>query len=168
MLVVLGTIAAVQNQGTQNTADAIKHLLDYCTSHPIAVIRYRPSNMILRVHINASYLSEPKTQSRAGGYFYLGNNQPLQMNGLILVLSQILRNVMALAAEAELMALFENAKEAVLLCTTLTELGHQQPATPIQVDDSTTHRIVNSNIHQRKSKAIGMQFYWVKDRVKQG
>eukprot|EP00957_Ditylum_brightwellii_P200160 15259109-Ditylum_brightwellii.AAC.1 len=67
---------------------------------------------------------------------------------------------MASAAEVELGALFENAKEAVALRTTLQELGHQQPVTPIQVDNSTAHRIVNSNIWQQKSKAIDMQFYW--------
>eukprot|EP00957_Ditylum_brightwellii_P031527 2390506-Ditylum_brightwellii.AAC.1 len=63
---------------------------------------------------------------------------------------------MASSAEVELGALFKNAKEAVSLRTTLRELGHQQPATPIQVDNSTTHRIVNSNIQQQKSKAIDM------------
>eukprot|EP00957_Ditylum_brightwellii_P065490 4967701-Ditylum_brightwellii.AAC.1 len=71
---------------------------------------------------------------------------------------------MASAAEAELGALFENAKEAVALRTTLQKLGHQQPVTPVQVDDSVAHRIVNSNIQQHKSKAIDMRFYWVKDR----
>eukprot|EP00957_Ditylum_brightwellii_P178470 13594519-Ditylum_brightwellii.AAC.1 len=63
---------------------------------------------------------------------------------------------MASAAEAELGTLFENAKEAVSLRAMLTELGHQQPATPIEVDNSTTHRIVNNNIRQHKSKAIDM------------
>eukprot|EP00957_Ditylum_brightwellii_P157821 12012386-Ditylum_brightwellii.AAC.1 len=86
--------------------------------------------------------------------------QPHHMHGPLLVLLQIMRNVMASAAEAELGALFENAKEAVVLRTTLQELGHQQPATPIQVDNSVAHRIVNSNIPQRKSKAIDMRFYW--------
>eukprot|EP00957_Ditylum_brightwellii_P186361 14189645-Ditylum_brightwellii.AAC.1 len=149
-------MAAVQTQGTQNTADAIEHLLDYCASHLDAVIRYRPSDMILRVHSDAFYLSEPKVRSRAGSYFYLGNIQPHHMNGPILVLSQVLRNIMASAAEAELGALFKNTKEAESLHAMLTELGHQQPATPIQVDNSTAHRFVNSNIHQRKSKAIDM------------
>eukprot|EP00957_Ditylum_brightwellii_P071872 5462733-Ditylum_brightwellii.AAC.1 len=79
-----------------------------------------------------------------------------------------MRNVMASAAEAECGALFENAKEAVALRTTLQELGHQQPVTPIQVDNSVAHGIVNSNIWQQTSKAIDMHFYWVKDRVKQG
>eukprot|EP00957_Ditylum_brightwellii_P003199 243834-Ditylum_brightwellii.AAC.1 len=88
--------------------------------------------MILRVHSNASYLSGPKAHSRAGGYFYLSNIQPHHMNRPVLVLSQILHNVMASAAEAKLGALFENAKEVVALHTTLQELGHQQPVTPIQ------------------------------------
>eukprot|EP00957_Ditylum_brightwellii_P102778 7832706-Ditylum_brightwellii.AAC.1 len=73
---------------------------------------------------------------------------------------------MASAAEAELGALFENAKEAVALHTTLNELGHQQPAIQIQVDNSTAYGLVNSNICQHKLKSIDMHFYWVKDRVK--
>eukprot|EP00957_Ditylum_brightwellii_P069042 5241030-Ditylum_brightwellii.AAC.1 len=52
---------------------------------------------------------------------------------------------MASASEAELGGLFEKAKEAVSLCTLLTELGHQQPATPIQVDNSTTEGIIELN-----------------------
>eukprot|EP00957_Ditylum_brightwellii_P045403 3441300-Ditylum_brightwellii.AAC.1 len=67
--------------------------------------------------------------------------------------------MMTSAAEAELGNLFKNRKEAVLVLSTLTELGHQQPATLIQVDNSTAHGLVNSNRQQQKSKAIGMQFY---------
>eukprot|EP00957_Ditylum_brightwellii_P051469 3901883-Ditylum_brightwellii.AAC.1 len=70
-----------------------------------------------------------------------------------------MRTVMASAAEAELGTLFKNAKEAVAPRTTLRELGHQQPATLIQVDNSTKHKIVNGNIRQQKSKAIDMRFY---------
>eukprot|EP00957_Ditylum_brightwellii_P131490 10029403-Ditylum_brightwellii.AAC.1 len=83
------------NQGTQNTADVIEHLLDCCASYLDVVIQYCPSDMVLRVHSDASYLSEPKVRSRAGGYFYLGNHHPQHMNGPVLVLLQILCNVMA-------------------------------------------------------------------------
>eukprot|EP00957_Ditylum_brightwellii_P190485 14499587-Ditylum_brightwellii.AAC.1 len=134
MLVAIGTIAAAQSKVTEATAKVVEHLLDYCASHPNVVIRYTPSNMLLkREHDN-------------------------QMNGPLLVVSTILRNVMALVTEAELGALFENSKEAAALQVTPEELGHQQPATPIQVDNSTTYGIVNSSIRQRKSKAIDMQF----------
>eukprot|EP00957_Ditylum_brightwellii_P171961 13092503-Ditylum_brightwellii.AAC.1 len=74
---------------------------------------------------------------------------------------------MASAAEAELGALFENAKEAVSIHNALVELGHPQPPTPIQVNNAVVHCIINSNIHQCKSKAINMRFYWVQDQDKQ-
>ena len=46
-------------------------------------------------------------------------------------------------------------------------MGHPQPATPVQVDNSTACGIANETIKQRRSKAIDMRFYWVQDRVNQ-
>ena len=51
--------------------------------------------------------------------------------------------------------------------TTLAELGHPQPPTPIRTDNSTANGIVNSTIRQNRSKAIDMCFYWLRDRVQQ-
>jgi hypothetical protein len=39
-----------------------------------AVLTYNKSDMILAVHSDVSYLSEPKARSRAGGYFFLSTN----------------------------------------------------------------------------------------------
>eukprot|EP00957_Ditylum_brightwellii_P077292 5873859-Ditylum_brightwellii.AAC.1 len=115
MLVAIGTIAAAQSKDTEATAKVVEHLLDYCASHPNATIRYTPSNMLLEVHGNALYFLVPEARSRAGGYFFLGSKMDDNMNGPLLVILTILRNVMASAAEAELGALFENAKEAAAL-----------------------------------------------------
>lgn len=60
-----------------------------------------------------------------------------------------------------------NAKLAVPMRTTLTEMGHPQPPTPIRTDNSTANGIVNSTIRQNRSKAIDMRFYWLRDRVEQ-
>eukprot|EP00957_Ditylum_brightwellii_P150996 11497798-Ditylum_brightwellii.AAC.1 len=57
---------------------------------------------------------------------------------------------------------------AAALHVMLEELGHLQPATLNQVDNSTAYGIVNSSIQQWKSKEIDMQFYWVQDHVCQG
>eukprot|EP00957_Ditylum_brightwellii_P147778 11253923-Ditylum_brightwellii.AAC.1 len=151
MLVAIGTIAVAQSKGIEAMAKVVEHLLDYCASQPNATIRYTPSDMLLKVHSNASYLLVPEAQSRAGGYFFLGSATDDHMNRPLLVVSTILCNVMALAAEPELGTLFVNAKEAAALQVTLEELGHLQPATPIQMDNSTAYGIVNSSIQQQKS-----------------
>ena len=75
---------------------------------------------------------------------------------------------MASATEAEVGALFHNAQDACALRNTLEFLGHPQPATPIQTDNSCAEGIANDTVKQRRSKAIDMRFHWVKERVKQG
>jgi hypothetical protein len=74
---------------------------------------------------------------------------------------------MASAAEAEVAALYMNAQEMVPMRQCLIELGHPQPPTPIKTDNSTATGIINGTIKQKRSKAIDMRFYWLRDRVKQ-
>ena len=54
-----------------------------------------------------------------------------------------------------------------MLRTTLAEMGHPQPATPIQTDNSNATGIANGTVKQRKPKSMVMRFYWVQDRVRQ-
>ena len=51
---------------------------------------------------------------------------------------------------------------------TLEFLGHTQPATPIQTDNSCAEGICNDTVKQKRSKVIDMRFYWIRDRVRQG
>jgi hypothetical protein len=76
--------------------------------------------------------------------------------------------VVASAAEAEIGALFLNAKEGVNIRNILKEMGHPQPATPMQTDNTTAHGILRGTCNQQRSKAIYMRFYWVRDRAQQG
>ena len=55
----------------------------------------------------------------------------------MLIIAQIIKSVMSSAAEAELGALYINAREAIPLRHLLEELGHTQPPTKIQIDNST-------------------------------
>jgi hypothetical protein len=175
MLVALGSLAAAQSEGTLATAKASVHLLNYAASHPDASILFHASNMCLHIHSDASYLSESKARSRAGGIFFLSsipstvNPAPSPaLNGPIHIVSSILRNIMASATEAEVGACFHNAQDAISIRTTLEELGWPQPTTPIQVNNSCAAGIINDIVKQRRSKAINMRFYWVRDRVNQG
>ncbi len=73
MLTALGTLATQQAKGTQATMEVLTQLLNYCATHPHAVIRYQASDMVLWTHSNASYLTAPKGRSHAAGYCFLSN-----------------------------------------------------------------------------------------------
>ena len=89
-------------------------------------------------------------------------------NGALLTLSTILRMVVSSAAEAEIGALYLNGREGVNIRNILKEMGHPQPATPMQTDNTTAHGIIRGTCKQQRSKAIYMRFYWVRDRAQQG
>ena len=67
MLTALGSIATQQSKGMEKTYADTLWLLNYSATHQNAKIRYTASDMILYVHRDASYLSEPRARSRAGG-----------------------------------------------------------------------------------------------------
>ena len=167
LLVALGTIAGQQNAPTQTTAKEITQILNYVATHPLAVIKYTASPMLLHIHSDASYLSERKARSRAGGHFFLSNEKSSIPNGPVHTLSNILRNVMASAAESEIGAAFTNAQAALPLRQALLDLDHPQPPTPIRTDNSTADGFLNQTIKAKRTKAIDMRFYWLIDRMKQ-
>jgi hypothetical protein len=127
--------------------------------------------MILHIQSDVSYLSENEAKSRAGGFFYMGNNNKNDQkltNGALLIVSKVLKHVMSSAAESEIGAVFINAKEGAVLRTTLEELGHPQPPPPMETDNTIATDYSNGTIKQNHTKAMDMRFYWIKDRVKQG
>jgi hypothetical protein len=74
---------------------------------------------------------------------------------------------MSSAAEAKLGAMYIHARKAVEERIILQEMGHEQPATPIQVDTSTAKGIVNKWVQPKRTKAMDMQFHWLRDRIDQ-
>jgi len=94
MLPALGSLAAAQSKVTETTAKACTKLLNYAATHPDAVVRYHKSGMILQIHSDASCSSKMEARSRAGGFFYLGDNTddsspdapPPTLNGAIHIL----------------------------------------------------------------------------------
>eukprot|EP00957_Ditylum_brightwellii_P055140 4179128-Ditylum_brightwellii.AAC.1 len=143
-------------------------MLDYCHTHPNATLHFLASNMILTLHSDASYLSEKKARSRTTGHFYLSNKDDEEFNnGAILTLSTIIRHVVASASEAELAALFYNAREAVPMRVALEEMGRKQPATTIVTDNNTAHDLTQGTMIAKRSKAMDMRFHWLKCRAAQ-
>jgi hypothetical protein len=81
---------------------------------------------------------------------------------------KVLKHVMSSAADAEIGAVFVNAKEGAVLRTILEELGHKRPPTPMETDNTTATGYSNGTIKQKRTKAMDKRFYWIKDRVKRG
>jgi hypothetical protein len=89
------------------------------------------------------------------------------MNGAIVVPCKDMQEVLSSASDSELAALFYNGKEGAPLRITLKELGHKQPPTAMVTDNSTASGIANKSVKQKRSRAMNMRFYWIRDRVRQ-
>ena len=169
LLVALSAIGMQQAKATTTTLDAVNQLLDYVATYPADGITYRASNMILAAHSDASFLSEPQSRSRAGAHIFLSEDDPIpRNNGPILTIAQLIKFVMASAAEAELSAMYIAARDMVPLRNTLTEMGWPQPKSPIQTDNSTAVGFVNDTIITRRIKMICMRIHWLRCRESQG
>ena len=51
-----------------NINNSINHFLEYAATHPDAKLTYKKSDMHLWVHIDTSYVNEPKESSQDRGY----------------------------------------------------------------------------------------------------
>jgi hypothetical protein len=160
ILVGLSSLAAAQAKPTKQTLSLVKWLLDYTATNRDAILTYKKSNMILVVHSNASYLSKPSACSRVGGHFFCSADvDDPPNNGAVLNISKILKAVKSSAAKAELGALYINASETIPMRHLLEEIGHKQPSTPIQTDNSAAHGVITNNIQPCRTKAMDMRFH---------
>jgi hypothetical protein len=98
----LSSIAIKQTKGTTSTMEKAKHLLDYLAMNPNATMRFKASDMIMNVYLDASYLFEANARSRACGQFFMGwdtkDGDPIKLNGAFFTLCAILRFVIPSAA----------------------------------------------------------------------
>ncbi len=95
----------------------------------------------------------------------MSNNIPYPSNnGAILNIAKVIDVVISSVAEAELGALFMNAREAVYLQCILAKMGHPQPKTPIQTNNSTAEGVINSKIQPKRTKLMDICFEWLKER----
>jgi len=168
MAATLSAFATRQSKATTDLEAEVNHFLDYCATHPNAGVRFVASDMLLALHSDASYLSEPNSKSRAAGHFYLTKrNDELFNNGAILTLSKIIKHVMSSASEAETAALFYNCKAAAPLRVTLMEMGHPQGPTQVTTDNSAALGLIKKTMIPKAAKSYDMRFNYLKCRQAQ-
>ena len=169
LLPIANEIASQQANPTQKVLTAANRALSYASARQNNCITYHACDMVLFLHVDASYLSRSHARSVVGGYFFLGNeNRPLLINGATHVFSSIIPCIVSSAGEAEYAALFAGAQHAASLRNILADLGYPQPPTVIMCDNTCAIGIATDSIKQKRSKAIDMRFHWVRDRVRQG
>jgi hypothetical protein len=164
MLTPLSALAYEQASPMKLTMEKCLQFLNYAATQDNVILTYTASDMTLATYSNASYLSEPKAQSQAGGHMFMaGDNKIPISNGAVLNILQEIKSVMSSATEAELAALFINAKTAVSMCTMLKELGHPQTQIPMQTNNSTAHALLANKILPKALKAMDMRFQWLRN-----
>jgi hypothetical protein len=151
VLMALSTIVSEQMKGNINTMEKVYQVLNYLAMHPDAKIQFRASDMVLNIHSDALYLTEPNGCSRTCGHFFMGSlpeaGKPIRLNGAFHTLCAILRFVVASAAEAELRVLFLNCQEGMIFRLTLEDLGHPQTKIPVHCNNATAIGIANNTIN---------------------
>jgi hypothetical protein len=68
---------------------------------------------------------------------------------------------MSSAAEAELAGSYIMAREEVFIRIILEEMGHKQPPTPLQTNNSMAEVVINDKVQSKQMKAMNMQFHWL-------
>ena len=119
----MSAIHSQQAAAIEETAAEIEYLLDYVATHPTDGILFRKSDMILAAHANIGFLNESKSRRQAGAHKFLSENEPKPKKGPVLMIAQIIKTVMASAAEAEMAALYITSKMIIPLRNKLIEMG---------------------------------------------
>ena len=161
MMHALNDLASQVTAGTMKIEEAQVCFLNYSEKNPDATIIYYVSDMIIWDENNAAYLIASKSRSRKRAFIFMGNkHQNSQIkNGLIMVITSLLKIVVASLSEVEVASLYHEAQKIVPLWVPAEGLGHKQPTTPQQTENKTASGIMNGIIKQRRSKVIDTRFY---------
>ena len=68
------------------------------------------------------------------------------------------------SSRAEIASVFTNAKNAEMLRQIIIKMGHPQPPTPTQTDNTAVPDIITNSVKQRKTQAMDMLLYKLHDQ----
>jgi len=163
-------VGSKQANPTKALLREVNHILRYLAGHPNTVLQFHPNDMTLHTVSDASFCSETKGRSRAGGVLYLGgcdeNNHPI--SSPVEVMSHIIDCIPDSAAEAEYISVHDTTKRGIYGRNILEGIGYPQRTTDHECDNKCAVGIANNTVHDRKTKHIDRRYHWVKNEVKNG
>ena len=149
----LSTLTGRQCKATDNLEEEVSHFLYYCATHPNTGIQLMASDMVLTLHLNASYLYEPDSKSRVTGHFCLPKyKDKILNNGAVKTLSKIIKHVLLTTAEAKTTAILLNCKSAQALRVSFKEIDHPQPKIPVATDNTTAVGLIQKTMIPKKGE----------------
>ena len=89
------------------------------------------------------------------------------INGPVLIIAQMIKNVMSSVSEAEFSGLFICAKSMIPLRNTLMEMGWLQPPSSFQCENSTAIGVTNKTTVNKMLKSMYMRLWWLRCRYSQ-
>ena len=108
--------------------------MKYCVNYLLfffnSTIIYRALDIILWVHSNRAYLVESNAKSKVIRHFFLSNfinkvnKAEPKLNKTTHALYKILKNIISLAIEYEIVAAFKNDQDATVIQQTLIEIDY--------------------------------------------
>jgi hypothetical protein len=167
----LSTITGKQAKGTKSTMKKCKQLLDYLATHPNVTVQFHASDMILNVHSDPSYLSEVNPQSCLQPFFHGMETRCHKTHQIKWGVFHPLRNFTirhCICRRGQTWRPIPKLQTSHFFLLTLKKMGHPQPPTPINCDNSTAVGIANNTVKRHCSRSMEMQFVWVADAVAQG
>jgi hypothetical protein len=161
-------LSTEQTRITEKTLAKVDRIIGYLKRYHNQELCFYASDMILRGQSDASFNSEFKSRSREGGIFYMGATDPNEINGPVSTISAIEDVLPTSAAEAEIVALYDNAKHVLELRQILHDLGYPQSSTLLQTDNECAELFANDLSKDKRLKHIELRFNWLKYIVTSG
>jgi hypothetical protein len=146
----------------------LERLLGFVAAHRDGRKIFHPSDMLLDILTDASYLSRPKAGSVGGSFHHLTRaNDPDFINAPISVHPTGIPIVCSSVQEAEYSGTFAAAKIGAGERQVLDDLGYPKPPTVIHCDNEVAVGLAQTSVKPKLSKSCDMWLHWLQDRVAQ-
>ena len=117
MIWEINKILSLPSRPTRNTEKKLRILLEYESTYPNEILRYKYSDIVLQVDSEAAYLTMSGARSCYAGHFYLNDStSPIPIKSIpktnvpIDTECKTIRIVVSSAAESEICGTFKHGK----------------------------------------------------------
>ncbi|KAE8240491.1 hypothetical protein A4X13_0g7775 [Tilletia indica] len=160
----VGVLARKMASPDDESVDKCQHALRHLRKTSDLKLTYKPTgDIVLQGYADADHGMDREERKSTTGWVFLLYGCAVSWK------SQLQKTTAWSTTEAEYMALFEAAREALWIRTFLGELGlPQTTATPLYCDNDAATTIANNRAAFGKSKHFDIKYHFTRQRVQRG